>query len=207
MVIHAVKRADLDMAYVAARREAGLILDQVNFVQSELGNTTFVGEQAEALAEEMNNKMTAFVAATYENVDELMRVIVTNMNVVVRKLGGEGWQPEAVPRGQATRAETLRLSGGQDYEINTADMSGFADKVDQWFEAIAASYNNLRASVSSGNTSWRGPEQQATEQAVTEAVERILGAAGAGDGTGVRGVGSSLSGWIRQQVNLMDGSN
>ncbi len=204
MVLHAVKMTDLEAALASARTEASLILDQVNFVQAELKKTSFVGEQAETLAGEMNTKMTTFVAATYDNVDELLRVIVNNMNVVVTKLGGAAWPHEPVERGQASTAEALRVSANQDYEIDTDEMSGFAGKVDEWFEAIATSYGNVRGTISDGTPGWQGPEKTTTVTAVSSAVEEILGAAGDGDGTGVRGVGASLSGWLRDQVNVMN---
>ena len=41
--------------------------------------------------------------------------------------------------------------------------------------------------------------------AVAGAVEEILGSAGDGGGTGVRGVGASLSGRLRDQVAVMNG--
>ncbi len=204
MVLHAVKMTDLEAALASARTEAALILDQVNFVQRELKSTSFVGEQAESLAEEMNTKMTTFVAATYDNVDELLRVIVNNMNVVVTKLGGAHWPHEPVERGQATNAEALRISANQDYEIDTDEMTGFAGKVDEWFEAIATSYNNVRGTIAEGTPGWQGPEKLTTVTAVTSAVEEIVGSAGNGDGTGVRGVGASLSGWLRDQVTVMN---
>lgn len=204
MVLHAVKMTDLEAALASSRTEASLILDQVNFVQNELRNTSFVGEQAETLALEMNTKMTTFVGATYDNVDELLRVIVNNMNVVVTKLGGAAWPHEPVERGQASNAEALRISGNNDYEIDTEEMSGFAGKVDEWFEAIATSYNNVRGTIADGTPGWQGPEKMTTVTAVSSAVEEILGSAGDGDGTGVRGVGASLSGWLRDQVNVMN---
>ncbi len=204
MVLHAVRKADLEAALASARTEAGLILDQVNFVQNELRNTTFVGEQAERLALEMNTTMTSFVATTYDNVDDLMRVIVNNMNVVVTKLGGDRWPHRPVERGQAANAEALRSSGNEQYEIDTEQMSGFATKVDDWFEAIAASYGNIRGTIADGTPGWQGPEKTTTVAAVTDAVDRILGSAGGGNGAGVRGVGASLSGWLREQVNLMN---
>ncbi|MGI9599049.1 MAG: hypothetical protein ACR2QK_22990, partial [Acidimicrobiales bacterium] len=153
---------DLEAALASARTEASLILDQVNFVQTELKKTSFVGEQAETLAGEMNTKMTTFVSATYDNVDELLRVIVNNMNVVVTKLGGAAWPHEPVERGQATNAEALRVSANQDYEIDTDEMSGFAGKVDEWFEAIATSYGNIRGTISEGTPGWQGPEKTTT---------------------------------------------
>lgn len=204
MVLHAVKMSDLEAALASARTEASLILDQVNFAQTELKKTSFVGEQAETLAGEMNTKMATFVAATYDNVDELLRVIVNNMNVVVSKLGGAPWPHEPVERGQANTAEALRVSANQDYEIDTEEMTGFAGKVDDWFEAIATSYNNVRGTISEGTPGWQGPEKTTTVTAVTNAVEEILGSAGDGDGTGVRGVGASLSGWLRDQVSIMN---
>lgn len=203
MTLHAVKLSDLEAALASARTEASLILDQVNFVQRELGNTSFVGEQAESLRDEMNQKMTAFVSVTYDNVDELMRVLVNNMNVVVTKLGGAPWPHQPVERGAATNAETLRISGNADYEIDTDEMTGFANKVDEWFEAIATSYQNVRGTVADGTPGWQGPEKVATVTAVTDAVETILGSAG---GTGVRGVGSSLSSRLREQVSVMQGT-
>lgn len=203
MVVHAVKMTDLEAAYASARTEAGLILDQVNFVQTELKKTSFVGEQAEALAAEMNAKMSAFVAATYDNVDELLRLIVANMNVVVTKLGGAAWPHQPVGRGQAGVAEALRVSGNQDYVIDTAEMEAFANKVDAWFEAIVGSYNKVRSTVADGTPGWQGPEKLAAVDAVGAAVEQILGSAGDTAGSGVRGVGASLSGWLRQQVGLM----
>lgn len=203
MVIHAVKMTDLEAAYASVRTEAGLILDQVNFVQTELKKTSFVGEQAEALAAEMNAKMSLFVAATYDNVDELLRLIVGNMNVVVTKLGGAPWPHQPVARGQAGLAETLRVSGNQDYEIDTAEMEGFANKVDSWFEAIVASYNKVRSTIADGTPGWQGPEKVVAVETVATSVEQILGSAGDATGTGVRGVGASLSGWVRQQVAMM----
>lgn len=204
MVLHAVKMTDLEAALASARTEASLILDQVNFVQSELKKTSFVGEQAETLATEMNTRMSAFVSATYDNVDELLRVIVNNMNVVVTKLGGAPWPHEPVERGQASTAEALRISANQDYEIDTDEMSGFAGKVDHWFEAIAGGYNNIRGTIAEGTPGWQGPEKITTVTAVTGAVEEILGSAGDGGGTGVRGVGASLSGRLRDQVTVMN---
>lgn len=202
MTLHAVKLTDLEAALASARTEASLILDQVNFVQRELANTSFVGEQAESLRDEMNAKMATFVSATYDNVDELMRVLVNNMNVVVTKLGGAPWANQPVERGAASNAETLRISGNADYEIDTDEMAGFANKVDEWFEAIATSYQNVRGTVLDGTPGWQGPEKVATVTAVTDAVETILGSAG---GTGVRGVGSSLSTRLREQVAVMQG--
>jgi hypothetical protein len=204
MVVHSVNTTDLQAALASARTEASLILDQVNFVQTELNKTKFVGEQAERLADEMNGRMAAFVAASYDNVDELLRVIVNNMNVVVTKLGGHPWPHEVVQRGTAATAQTLRISANADYEIDTDQMAAFAAKVDDWFEAIAASYGNIRGSISDGTPGWQGPEKTATVTAVSTAVERILGSAGDAGGTGVRGVGSSLSGWLRQQVSVME---
>jgi hypothetical protein len=195
---------DLEAALDSSEKEAALILDQVNFVQSELGKTSFVGEQAEALAGEMNTKMAAFVQATNENVDELIRVITNNMNVVVTKLGGTPWVPRDIQAGQAVNAEVLRISGNQDYEIDTDEMAGFAGKVDEWFEAIATSYNNIRGTISDGTPGWQGPEKVSTVTAVNTAIDEILGSAGDGDGTGVRGVGASLSGWLRDQVAVMN---
>jgi len=159
-----------------------------------------VGEQAERLADEMNAKMAAFVAATYDNVDELLRVIVTNMNVIVTKLGGAPWPHQTVERGQAATAGTLRLSANRDYEIDTEQMSAFAVRVDEWFEAIATSYQKVRATIADGTPGWQGPEKVATVAAVGDAVEAIIGSAG---GSGVRGVGASLSGWLREQVAAM----
>jgi hypothetical protein len=204
MTLHAVKMTDLEAALASARKEAASILDQVNFVQLELARTSFVGEQAEALAVEMNAKMSSFVVATYDNVDNLLRVIVNNMNVVVTKLGGSPWAHQPVGRGHAAQAETLRRSANSDYEIDTDQMSSFAGKVDQWFEAIGASYHNVRATIADGTPGWQGPEKTAAVAAVNNAVEEILGAAGDGGGNGVRGVGASLSGWLREQVNLMN---
>lgn len=204
MVVHSVQTTDLEAALDSSEREASLILDQVNFVQKELGQTTFVGEQAEALAEEMNAKMTAFVQATNENVDELIRVIVNNMNVIVTKLGGAPWVPKDIQPGQAVNAEVLRVSGNNDYEIDTEEMAGFANKVDEWFQAIATSYNNIRGTISDGTPGWQGPEKVATVTAVNSAIDEILGSAGNGDGTGVYGVGASLSGWLRDQVAVMN---
>ncbi|MEM9562787.1 MAG: hypothetical protein AAGA93_09235 [Actinomycetota bacterium] len=204
MVLHAVKMTDLEAALASARTEASLILDQVNFVQRELQATTFVGEQAEALAGEMNGTMATFVAATYDNVDELLRVIVNNMNVVVTKLGGAPWPHQPVERGAATNAEALRISGNQDYEIDTDEMLGFATKVDEWFEAIVTSYHNVRGTIAEGTPGWQGPEKIVTVTAVTDAVETIVGAADGG--SGVRGVGSSLSTWLRDQVAVMEGA-
>lgn len=204
MVLHAVKREDLAAALASARTESGVILDQVNFVQNELANTSFVGEQAESLADEMNDKMAQFVQATYENVDELMRVIVNNMNVVVTKLGGAPWPHEPVERATASNASVLRVSGNDDYEIDTDEMSGFANKVDEWFEAIATSYNRVRSTVTDGTPGWQGPEKNTTTDAVNTAVEQILGSAGDTDGTGVRGVGASLAGRLRDQVAVME---
>ncbi|MEM7272902.1 MAG: hypothetical protein AAF547_07475 [Actinomycetota bacterium] len=205
MVMHAVKREDLEAALMSSRKEAGLILGQVNFVQDELAKTKFVGEQAERLADEMNAKMRDFTAASYENVNELMRVIVNNMNVVVTKLGGSPWPHELIEAQAANNAAALRISGNTDYEIDTDEMTAFASKVDEWFEAIATSYNNVRGTVSEGTPSWQGPEKTATVDAVNTAIEQILGSAGDGDGTGVRGVGASLSGWLREQVAVMEG--
>jgi hypothetical protein len=203
--MHAVKKGDLEAALASSRTEASLILDQVNFVQNELKKTSFVGEQAEELAGEMNTKMSTFVAATYDNVDELLRVIVNNMNVVVTKLGGAAWPHEPVERGQASNADVLRVSANADYEIDTDEMSAFAGKVDEWFEAIATSYNNIRGTIAEGTPGWQGPEKVTTVTAVTNAVEEILGSAGdGGDGTGVRGVGASLSGRLRDQVTVMN---
>lgn len=201
MALHAVRMTDLEAALASARTEASLILDQVNFVQQELKATTFVGEQAEALAADMNGTMGAFVATTYDNVDELLRVIVNNMNVVVTKLGGAPWAHQPVERGTATTAEALRISGNQDYEIDTDEMAAFATRVDEWFEAIVASYHNVRGTISEGTPGWQGPEKVVTVTAVTDAIESIVGTAG-GE-TGVRGVGASLSGWLRDQVAVM----
>ena len=201
MVVHAVTMADLEAALASSRTEASLILDQVNFVQRELKNTSFVGEQAERLAEEMNTKMATFVTATYDNVDELLRVIVNNMNVVVTKLGGAPWPHEAVERGTATTAEALRISANQDYEIDTDEMAGFANRVDEWFEAIATSYQNIRGTIADGTPGWQGPEKMVTVTAVNDAVTTIIGSPGSD--AGVRGVGSSLSGWLRDQVAVM----
>ncbi len=204
MVLHAVKMTDLEAALASARTEASSILDRVNFVQTELKKTSFVGEQAEHLAAEMNTRMSAFVAATYDNVDALLLIIVNNMNVVVSKLGGAAWPHQPVARGQATTAEALRVSANQDYEIDTEEMSGFAAKVDHWFEAIAGGYNNIRATIADGTPGWQGPEKLTTVTAVAGAVEEILGSAGDGGGTGVRGVGASLSGRLRDQVAVMN---
>ncbi len=204
MVLHAVKMTDLEAALASSRAEASLILDQVNFVQRELKATRFVGEQAEALATEMNAKMATFVAATYDNVDELLRVIVNNMNVVVTKLGGAPWAHQAVERGAAVTAEALRISGNQDYEIDTDEMAGFAVRVDEWFEAIVASYHNIRGTIAEGTPGWQGPEKMVTVTAVTDAIETIVGTAGSE--AGVRGVGASLSGWLRDQVVVMQGA-
>lgn len=204
MVLHAVKMTDLEAALSSARVEASLILDQVNFVQNELRKTSFVGEQAERLAEDMNAKMTSFVSTTYDNVDELLRVIVGNMNVVVIKLGGAPWPHEMVQRGQAGTAEALRVSANADYEIDTDQMSNFAARVDEWFEAIAGSYGNIRGAISDGTPGWQGPEKITTVAAVTDAVESIVGSAGDSGGNGVRGVGASLSSWLRQQVSVMN---
>lgn len=203
MALHAVKMTDLEAALASARTEASLILDQVNFVQRELRNTSFVGEQAERLAEEMNAKMATFVVTTYDNVDELLRVIVNNMNVVVTKLGGAPWPHQAVERGQAISAETLRISANQDYEIDTDEMSSFATRVDEWFEAIVASYHKIRGTIAEGTPGWQGPEKSATVTAVGDAIESIVGSTGSG---GVRGVGASLSGRLREQVALMSGA-
>ena len=202
MTVHAVNMTDLEAALASSRTEASLILDQVNFVQRELKNTKFVGETAEALAQEMNGKMATFVAATYDNVDELLRVIVNNMNVVVTKLGGAPWAHNPVERGAAVNAEALRISANQDYEIDTDEMVGFATKVDEWFEAIATSYQNIRGTIAEGTPGWQGPEKITTVTAVSEAVETIIG--NAGSETGVRGVGASLSGWLRDQVAVME---
>lgn len=204
MVVHAVKFEDLEAALISSRTEAGIILDQVNLAQDELAKTSFVGEQADALSAQMNEKMDQFVLATYENVDELLRVIVNNMNVVVTKLGGNPWDHQPVQRGTANRAATLREHGTTDYEINTDEMSGFANKVDQWFEAIVTSYNNVRGTVIDGTPTWKGPEKDTTAEAVNTAIEQILGSAGDEGGTGVRGVGASLSGWLRDQVAVME---
>jgi uncharacterized protein YukE len=193
---------DLEAALASARTEASLILDQVNFVQRELQNTSYVGEQAERLAAEMNTKMVAFVATTYDNVDELLRVIVNNMNVVVTKLGGAPWAHQAVERGQATNAQALRVSANQDYEIDTDEMAGFATRVDDWFGAIATSYRNIRSTIGDGTPGWQGPEKVVTVTAVNDAVETIIGSAG-GE-TGVLGVGASLSARLREQVAVMD---
>ncbi len=204
MVVHSVNTTDLQAALASARTEASLILDQVNFVQTELKNTKFVGEQAEVLAEQMNTTMRSFVTASYDNVDELLRVIVNNMNVVVIKLGGQPWPHEVVQRSSAGNAETLRISANADYEIDTDEMASFATKVDDWFEAIATSYGNIRGSIVEGTPGWQGPEKTTTVTAVNSAIEEILGSAGAGGGTGVRGVGASLSGWLREQVSVME---
>ena len=204
MVLHAVRQEDLQAALASARTEASLILDQVNFVQRELQKTSFVGEQAETLAAEMNQKMTTFVGATYDNVDELLRVILNNMNVVVTKLGGRPWEHQVIERGAAVNAETLRMSGNADYEIDTDEMAAFATKVDEWFEAIATSYQNIRGTIAEGTPTWQGPEKVVTVTAVSDAVQTIIGTAG-GE-VGVRGVGASLSGWLRDQVAAMSGS-
>lgn len=202
MTIHAVKMTDLQAALASSRTEASLILDQVNFVQRELKNTSFVGEQAERLADEMNTKMATFVTTTYDHVDELLRVITNNMNVVVTKLGGAPWPHETIERGSATSAEALRVSANQDYEIDTDEMSGFANRVDEWFEAIAASYQNIRGTIADGTPGWQGPEKMATVTAVNDAVTGIIGSPGAGGG--VRGVGASLSARLREQAALMN---
>lgn len=202
MTLYAVHDQDLQNALTSARTEASHILEQVNFVQQELANTTFVGESAELLAGEMNAKMLTFVTATYDNVDELLRVIVNNMNVVVTKLGGDIWTHTPVARGSRVEAEALRSSGNTDYEIDTDEMAGFANKVDGWFEGIATSYRNVRATIAEGTPRWHGPEKIATVTAVSDAVETIVGTAG-GE-TGVLGVGSSLSGWVREQVSVME---
>lgn len=203
MVVHSVNTTDLQAALASARTEASLILDQVNFVQTELKKTKFVGEQAELLAEQMNTTMRNFVSASYDNVDELLRVIVNNMNVVVTKLGGQPWAHEVLQRGSAGNAEALRISANADYEIDTDEMAAFAAKVDDWFEAIATSYGNIRGSIAEGTPGWQGPEKVTTVTAVNTAVEEILGSAADSGGTGVRGVGASLSGWLREQVSVM----
>ncbi|MGH1492751.1 MAG: hypothetical protein ACRBK7_25715 [Acidimicrobiales bacterium] len=204
MVVHSVNTTDLQAALTSARTEAALILDQVNYVQTELKKTKFVGEQAETLAEEMNTTMRTFVAASYDNVDELLRVIVNNMNVVVTKLGGQPWVHEVIQRSEASTAEALRISANSDYEIDTDEMAGFATRVDDWFEAIATSYGNIRGSIVEGTPGWQGPEKITTSTAVSNAIEEILGSAGDTGGTGVRGVGASLSGWLRAQVAVMN---
>lgn len=201
MTLHSVNRADLEAALASAQSEATQILDQVNFAQNELAKTSFVGEQAESLKEEMNAKMSGFVATSYENVNELMRVIVNNMNVVVTKLGGALWEVTTITPGQVTNADVMRVSANQDYEIDTDEMLGFAGKVDEWFEAIVSSYQAVESTIADGTPTWQGPEKVATVSAVREAVGSILGSAG---GTGVRGVGSSLSSLLRDQVSVME---
>lgn len=204
MVVHSVNTNDLQTALASARSEAALILDQVNFVQAELKNTDFVGEQAELLAEEMNTKMQQFVTATYDNVDWVLRLIVDRMNIVVTKLGGQPWPHETVARGSAGNAETLRIAANSDYQIDLDKMSTFANQVDGWFETIATSYGNIRGAVADGTPGWQGPEKITTVTDVNSAIAEIVGSAGATEGSGVRGVGASLSGRLRDQVTLME---
>lgn len=202
LVLYAAKKVDLDAALATARTEASLILDQVNHVQTELARTTFVGEQAEMLAEEMNAKMRVFVQATYENVDGLLLAIVNSMNVVVTKLGGRQWEHLPVERGQVGMAGAMRSSGNTDYEIDTDEMAAFAVQVDGWFENIATSYNKIRSAIVDGTPGWQGPEKIQAVGQVNDVIDQILGSAG-GD-TGVRGVGASLSRRLRDQVTVMN---
>lgn len=196
-----VKKTDLEAALASSRSEAAQILELVNGVQRQLQATTFVGETAELLSAEMDTKMGEFVLASYQNVDEVLRLIVDYMNVVVTKLGGDMWHHVVVERGTTVASETMRRSGGQDYEIDTESMEAYARMVDEQFEAIAAGYMRIQATISDGTPGWQGPEKVATVNAVNEAVQMILGAPG-GE-TGVRGVGSSLSGLLREQISLM----
>ena len=205
MVVHAVKFEDLEAALMSARKEAGVILEQVNLAQDQLAATRFVGQQADELATQMNDKMSQFVTATYENVDAVLYTIVQNMNVVVTKLGGAPWDHVKIERGAANTASTFEdHQGSTNYQIDTQDMSDFATMVDGWFEDIVTSYNNLRGTVIDGTPTWEGPEKQVTTEAVDTAVTQIIGTAGDESGTGVRGVGASLSGWLREQVSRME---
>lgn len=197
-----VNKEDLIEARRAAEKEANGILEQVNTVQTRLANTTYIGENAEQLAEEMNQTMRPFVDATYENLDELMRVITNNMNVVVTKLGGAAWEPYNVARGTVSEAASVSASGNTDYQIETTEMEAFAEEVDASFAEIEAGYTRLQATIEIGTPSWRGPEKDATVGAMAEAIPTILGSEGGG---GVRGVGSSLSTALRSQVTLMTG--
>jgi hypothetical protein len=196
-----VKKTDLEAALASSRSEAAQILELVNGVQRQLQATTFVGETAERLSKEMDTKMGEFVLASYSNVDEVLRLIVDYMNVVVTKLGGDAWGHVVVERGSTVASETMRKSGGQDYEIDIDSMETYARMVDEQFESIAAGYMRIQATISDGTPGWQGPEKVATVNAVNEAVQIILGTAG-GE-TGVRGVGSSLSGLLREQISLM----
>ena len=201
---HAVKFADLQLALLTSQAEAKSIVEQVNSAQGQLAQTVFVGDVAENLSVEMNEKMSHFVETTYVQLDELLRVIVNNMNVVVTKLGGAPWTHEPVAREVAAQASTNRQHGGTDYEINLEDMEKFASLVDNWFASIVSSYQKIRGEVCEGTTTWIGPEKNATVTAVDTAIETILGSADAENGTGVRGVGASLSGAIRSQVAVME---
>lgn len=201
MTVYAVKNTDLEAAYQSARAEAALLLEKVNAVQQRLAATEFVGETAERLAVEMNEKMGKFVDASYANVDQLMRLIVDRMNIVVMKLGGDRWNYQTIERSSQVQAEAMRNSGNGDYQIDTDQVVGFADDVDLWFDEIAQCYQNIRGTVTDGTPSWQGPEKIATVNEVSEAITTIVGGAG---GNGVLGVGSSLSTLLRDQISMME---
>lgn len=203
MVVHAVKFEDLDFALKSARNEAELILQQINAAQNRLAETDFAGEQADALEAQMNDKMAQFVNASYENIDAMLLTMVRNMNVVVTKLGGRPWDHIPVERGAVSTAVAKSHRGGNDYIIDLDRMSDFANDVDKWFEDIVSSYNNLRSTVVDRTPGWVGPEKDKTVADVETAIQQIIGTAG-GEGTGVRAVGASLSGWLREQVSVME---
>ncbi|MEL6984603.1 MAG: hypothetical protein AAFO29_19400 [Actinomycetota bacterium] len=201
MTVFAVNKEDLEASYQSARAEAIILLEKVNAVQQRLAATNFVGETAEGLAIEMNDKMGIFVDNSYTNVDLVMKLIVDRMNVVVTKLGGNLWGYQTIERGAHAQAEAKETSGNAIYTIDTEDMAQFAKDVDAWFDEIAQCYQNIRNTIAEGTPSWQGPEKITTVNDVTEAVSTILGGVG---GTGVLGVGSSLSTLLRDQVTLME---
>lgn len=199
MTTFAVEKTDLEAALASARTEASRILEEVNTTQRRLENTSFVGETAEHLAREMDDKMGAFVHATYENVDSLLLLITRHMNVVVTKLGGNEWAHRPVERGGVSKASVMKQAGGNTYMIETEEVADFAREVDASFKVIADCFLKIQSTIADGTPGWHGPEKIATVNAVGDAVTTIVSSP-----NGVTAVGESLSGLLQDQVALME---
>jgi hypothetical protein len=194
---HSVNKQHLLEIFDEVQSRATTIVRQVDQVQLQLGETIYVGQNADELATEMNLKMASFVAITHQQLDQLLQLVTDNMNVVVTKLGSPPWgyTPIAAMALNAT-ARAKPADNGTTVEIDTGSMETFAGEVEAQFKGVTDNYLAIEALMSTGGEGkWRGPEQEATATAVRQAIGSIV--------PEVNNVSASLQARIREQAALM----
>ncbi len=171
MTLHMVKLDDLEACRLRVDAKVNSIMEELVAMNANVENTFFVGENAEAFATQMNVQVDAFVATQRLNLDELLRSVTANMNVVVTKLGGQAWPPPNPI--DITNAQKAVAQKGAGYGIETTDMESLQREIRRHLQQISNYYNTIGPEAI-GESEWVGPEKEATVAMVSSQVQAVI---------------------------------